>query len=97
MPLRDKKSTVGGSVKFSCRVQSVPANSPVEWLFNDKALKPGTRMKTTTEDKGELFVLDISNVKQSDAGEYTLVLKVQNETLTLSAALDVEGQWFCKL
>lgn len=91
LPLRDKKATVGGNVKFSCRVQSVPANCPVEWLFNEKTLKSSSRVSMSKEDKGELFVLNISGVKHSDGGEYTIVLKVQNETLTSSASLDVEG------
>ena len=31
LPLRDKKGTVGGNVKFSCRAQSIPKNTPIDW------------------------------------------------------------------
>jgi len=91
LPLRDKKATVGTSTKFSCRAQSVPENTPVEWFHEDRPVKFGYRVKATTEEDGELFVLTLKDLKVSDSGKYKVVFKMKDDNLSSTAQLDVEG------
>ena len=93
LPLRDKQATVGSDVKFSCRAQSIPKNCPVDWFFGDKKLKTNSRITTSCE--GELFVLSITNIKLTDAGEYKVVFNTDKDVLKSTAHLDVEGKYCC--
>ena len=95
LPLRDKKCNIGGSVKLSCRAQSITNECSVDWYFNDNKLTDGLRVKLSVEDDGELFCLNKRDLRITDSGRYNLVFNTPHGKLESSALLDVEGNNFC--
>ena len=91
LPLRDKKGVVGGTVKFACRAQSISNETDVQWFVNDVLTTSGVRVKISVEDDGELFILNIKDLRVSDSGSYKCVFKTPDGSLDTSAHLDVEG------
>ena len=87
--LRNKTVTPGNTAKFACRYKSV-TGATVEWSKDGKAIRQDTRHKL--EHEGDLCLLTVLKVMESDVGEYTVVVRNEVAQSRSSASLQIDGK-----
>lgn len=95
-PLKGTTKIVEGQ-KAHFEIRLEPQSDPtmtVEWFFNEQAIMSASRIKTY-HDFGYVS-LDISDVRQQDAGQYTVVARNALGQAQMSAVMNVESKFSFK-
>lgn len=96
-PLKGTNKIVEGQ-KAHFEIRLEPQSDPtmtVEWYFNGQVIMSASRIKTY-HDFGYVS-LDISDVRQADAGQYTVVARNALGQAQMSTVMTVESKWLCFL
>uniref|UniRef100_A0A8C3F909 Obscurin n=1 Tax=Chrysemys picta bellii TaxID=8478 RepID=A0A8C3F909_CHRPI len=78
--LRNEEATEGGAATLRCELTKA---APVEWKKGHKVLKPSDKYKMRQKDT--TAELEIHNLDDNDAGDYTCVCGDQQTTLIVNA------------
>lgn len=77
-------------ISFECTAQGIP-KPEATWLHNGQPLKADARIKII--EQGELYKLDITEVKLEDKGEYKVIIKNQLGEQQRSGVLSVSRKY----